>query len=310
LPGRKLYNVGRFRQLLDFLRREKFDVLQAHLSHAILLGALAGRWLNLPVAATLHSTGVEPRYYNPVWWCAEMLTLRYNVKRVVAVGQSVADAHHRWLGRRPIEVIPNAVELPKPLSPSEREAARREMVGDPTRLILISVGRLAVPKGYPDLLTAFARVQQTFPRAALVIAGDGPLRAELESQIQSLGLTGQVFLLGTRGDVPRLLAASDVYASASHWEGLPVAVLEAMAAGLPVAATQVGDVALVIPPGTGLVVPAHQPAQLADALLNFLQNPDQMQLTGAAARAHVVAHYSPSVWLDKLLALYSEMQVK
>ena len=119
---------------------------------------------------------------------------------------------------------------------------------------------------------------------------------------------GRVILLGVRNDVPRLLAAGDIFVSASHWEGLPVAVLEAMAVGLPVVATSVGDVPDVVVPGTGLIVPPHQPAALATTIRTLLDDPEQGRQLGMAGRAHVVRNYAIEAWADKLLKLYSELQ--
>jgi glycosyltransferase involved in cell wall biosynthesis len=99
-----------------------------------------------------------------------------------------------------------------------------------------------------------------------------------------------------------------LYVSASHLEGLPVSVLEAMAAGLPVVATDVGDVAQVVVEGVGVIVPARQPELLATAVNALLDNPAQMQMFGALARTHVLANYSQTIWMDRLLALYSEMK--
>jgi glycosyltransferase involved in cell wall biosynthesis len=186
---------------------------------------------------------------------------------------------------------------------------RTELVGDDSRPLLISVGRLTPQKGGSDLLTAFAHVCETHPEAALIIVGDGSDLETLAEQIKALGLTNHAWLLGARSDVPRLLAASDLYVSASLFEGLPVAMLEAMAAGLPVAATDAGDVPLVVTPHAGVVVPRGEPMRLAQAFEQLLNNRKQLPEMGRAAREHVALHYSPAAWLDQLLTLYSEVCV-
>ncbi len=305
-PARKVYDPKRFWRLASFLRRERGDALHTHLTHANILGAVLGRLIGIPVVATLHSTSIEPRHDHPALRWLETLALRYGVQCIVAVGHQVAEAHRSRLRGKPIEVVPNAVSLPPGISAAERLALRREMIGDPARPLLISVGRLALPKGYPDLLTAFAALRQTHPSAALVIVGEGHLRDELAAQIAALKLEGHAILLGARSDVPRLLAASDLYVSASHWEGLSVAVLEAMAAGLPVIATSVGDVPRVVVSGAGVVVPPKEPAALAEAARALLNDPAQRQSLGAAAKAHVTHNHSPAVWLDRHLRLYQE----
>jgi glycosyltransferase involved in cell wall biosynthesis len=174
--------------------------------------------------------------------------------------------------------------------------------------MLISVGRLSRQKAFADLITAFTTVRQKYPTAVLVIVGGGQTRAELVAQIQSLGLEGHVFLLGFRNDVPALLAASDLFVSSSHWEGIPIAILEAMSAGLPVVATEVGDVPLIVNEASGFIVPPAQPMRLADAITTLLADPDQRRKMGAAARLHVLQNYSPEVWAGKLCDLYLEVK--
>jgi glycosyltransferase involved in cell wall biosynthesis len=123
-------------------------------------------------------------------------------------------------------------------------------------------------------------------------------------------LQHHVRLLGARNDVPQLLSASDVYVSASHWEGLPLTVLEAMAAGLPIVATGVGDVPRVVVAGTGVIVPPRDPSALAKALRNLLAEPERMRVMGQTAQAHIARHFNSTVWLDNLLAVYAQAQTR
>jgi glycosyltransferase involved in cell wall biosynthesis len=306
LPAPRLFHARRLARLAGLLRRERFDVLHTHLTYANILGALVGRLAGIPVVATLHSAGADPVHGRAIPHL-ERLLLRYSVQRVVAVGPSVAAAHAAALGGRALDVLPNAVVMPPEVPAPERRALRAKLAGDPLRPLVIAVGRLTPLKGYADMLEAFQIVLARHPDARLLIAGDGELRAEIAGQIAALELGGQVTLLGSREDVPRLLAAADVYLHASHLEGLPVAVLEAMAAGLPIVATSVGDTPEVLGAGAGLVVPPRQPAALAGAVAALLDNPDRMRALGATARARVAANYGLSAWMERLNALYREM---
>ena len=128
---------------------------------------------------------------------------------------------------------------------------------------------------------------------------------ELQSRIHDLGLTNHVFLLGTRDDTLRLMSAADIYINSSHWEGTPVSVLEAMAAGLPIVATQVGENPHLLASNAGLVVPPRNPEALATALCTLLESPDLRHQFGRAAADRVKTHYSREVWRRKLLELYS-----
>jgi glycosyltransferase involved in cell wall biosynthesis len=160
------------------------------------------------------------------------------------------------------------------------------------------------------LLEAFAEVHTHTPEAFLAIAGAGELQGELNARLERLGLTGHARFLGGRGDVPQLLRASDVFVSSSLWEGLPVAVLEAMAAGLPIVATHVGEVPLTVVEGTGLLTPPAQPQPLAAALQSLLADPARREAMGRAALAHVERHHSPASWLDQHLALYRTLTTR
>jgi glycosyltransferase involved in cell wall biosynthesis len=305
-PIRRLADPAQFTEITRFLRGNRYDLLHTHLTYSNILGGLAGRLTGLPVVATLHNTRTGKRRGDAARQWLEAYVLRRWARRRLAVGYAVAEAHRQILGRASLEVIPNAVGVPARISAEERRAVRQELTGDPGRPILISLGRLTQQKAYGDLISAFSRVSEKHPSAALLIAGEGLLRPDLEAQIAALGLDSQVHLLGLRDDVPRLLAASDIFVSSSHWEGLPVAVLEAMAAGLAVVATAVGDVPRVVTPETGIIVPPKQPDRLTEAMVELLDDSARQRSLGHSARDHVRLNYSIGAWTDRLLAIYAE----
>ncbi|MGB0387047.1 MAG: glycosyltransferase [Ardenticatenaceae bacterium] len=328
VPARRLLDWRAIRNLAQVLRRERFDVLQTHLAYANIMGAMAGRMAGIPVVSTLHSAALHPRYH-PMVHRLEAWALRYGCQRVVAVGHMVANAHQTRLGKQPITVIPNAVASAPSLTAAERHKLRHELCGDSSRPLLISVGRLTEVKGYFDLLEAFAILREqgtplahaaaggqpassAMPQAnpALLIVGSGHLYDQLAEKIETLGLSDHAWLLGLRHDVPRLLAASDLYVSASHWEGLPLSVLEAMMAGLPIVATKVGDLPKVVVDGTGILVEPKSPPDLATGLQHFLHHPTRMQTYGAAAQEYATRHHTVEAWFNQLLTLYKEVKNK
>lgn len=307
LAAPRLVSLPRFRRLESILREGSFDVIHTHLDYANILGAIVGKKTGIPVVATLHNTRPGKRHGDALRSRLEAWALRRGATRIIAVGWVVAEAHADRLRGVPMEVLPNAVARGEKLNEAERYDLRVEMTGDPDRLILAAVGRLAVQKGYDNLLEAFASVRRTHREPALVIAGTGDLQADLERDIVRLGLEGQARLLGLRHDVPRLLAAADLFVSASHWEGLPLAALEAMAAGLPVVATSVGDLPRVVSEDVGVLVPSERPDELAKALRVLLDDPQRRQNLGTAARAHVEKNYAAGPWVDRLLELYEDI---
>lgn len=304
LPASTLLEPRRLWRLLRLLRAFKPDMIHAHLTSANVIAGIVGRLLGVPVVATLHNTAIAGKKDRAARIRLETWMLRYGVQRVMAVGHVVADAHRERLRGKMIDIIPNAVPVFAPLAPEKRELLRREITGDLDRILLVSVGRLTEQKGYADLVAAFARVYRKHPGAFLAIAGKGELHDELAAQIKAAGLEGSARLLGVRQDIPDVLAASDVFVSSSLWEGLPVAVLEAMSAGLPIVATGVGDVPRVVVAGTGEIVPPGDPEQLAGALDGLLGDAAKRAAYGAAAREHIASTYNPSDWAERILALY------
>ena len=305
-PSRSLLDVGRFMRLIRYLREEKFDLIHTHLSYANVLGCLAGLFAGIPVIATLHSTGHDPEQKSRLITRLEEVILRYFASRILAVGHTVAATFQDRLGSRAMDVIPNGVPAPVNLSPQARQQLRREIAGDENRVIIISIGRFVPAKGYEDMINAFAILHRRDPRPVLVIAGVGKLFEKIKCQISELQLENAVNCLGARNDVPQLLAASDIYASSSHWEGLPVALLEAMMAGLPTVATSVGDIPKVVTPAMGIIVPPHEPACLAEALSDLVSTPEKARAMGAAARTRAMQEYSLDIWIKRLTSLYVE----
>jgi glycosyltransferase involved in cell wall biosynthesis len=305
-PSRSLLDVGRLMRLIRFLRAEKFDLIHTHLSYANILGCLAGRFAGIPVIATLHSTGHDPEQKSRLITRLEEVILRYFARRIIAVGYTVASTFQERLGPRAMDVIPNGVPAPIDLPPQARQQLRREIAGDENRVVIISIGRFVPAKGYEDMIEAFAVLHRQDPRSVLVIAGVGKLFEKIKNQISELQLEDSIICLGARNDVPQLLAASDIYASSSHWEGLPVALLEAMMAGLPIIATSVGDIPKVVTPETGIIVPPHKPACLAGALSDLVSAPVKARAMGAAARTRAMQEYSLESWIRRLTSLYEE----
>ncbi len=169
-------------------------------------------------------------------------------------------------------------------SAGERAAVRSELgvgVGD---VVILTVGNLRRTKAYPDLLHAARLVIERFPQVRFVAVGQGPLEKELHDRRDALGLEHRFTFVGYRSDVLRLLAGADVFTLASRYEGYPVAVLEPLAAGLPVVATAVGGVPEAVTSGVdGLLVPPGEPEELAAALLEMIEDPQRREKMGQAA---------------------------
>jgi glycosyltransferase involved in cell wall biosynthesis len=164
-------------------------------------------------------------------------------------------------------------------------------------------------KGHRYLLDAFAQVLRDVPNAQLKLAGAGELRAELETQCQSLNIQNQVEFLGivTRSQLPALYAQCNVVALASLWEGLPVTLIEALSAGMPIVAADAGGNAeLVINGVNGFIVPSKDVGALAKALLTLAKDPDLRKAMGAASRKHFAqGGFAPPSVTDRHLQVYA-----
>ena len=213
----------------------------------------------------------------------------------------------QYEGIRPEQVvyIPNGVEMPPPMR-DRREV--RQQFGIPEHARVIgTVGRISHQKGHAFLLHAFRAIHAQFPDTLLLIAGQGPLFAPMHALTRELGLADCVRFLGERTDIDALLACFDVYVQASLFEGMPNALMEAMAAGKPVIATAVdGSCELVEDGKTGWLIPPENAAMLADALRRALLHPAQAAEIGHAAAAHVTAAFSVEKMVEAYEGLFRE----
>jgi glycosyltransferase involved in cell wall biosynthesis len=246
-----------------FLRMHPVDVVHTHNTHAFLdgtVGALLAR-----VKTIVHTD--HAREFPDKWryMAAERLLSRFAF-RVVGVSDATTRNLVRYI-RIPehrLATIPNGVSAPMAITAPARRAVRTSLgIHEEDRAIGLCA-RLTGQKGVPHLIAAMPEVLRRVPRARLLLAGGGDMEDELKRQVLDLGLRRAVTFLGRRDDVPLLLQAFDVLALPSLWEGLPMVVLEAMAAGCPVVASAVGGLPDVIQDRvSGRLVPAADPAALA-----------------------------------------------
>ncbi len=192
---------------------------------------------------------------------------------------------------RPVRHIPYGIEIP-PRDRADVPSLRARLQLPRDRFIWIAAGSLTRQKAFHDLIAAFATVVENGARAMLLIAGEGDERPGLEKLISDLGMKEMIKLMGMRLDIPDLMAASDAFVLSSHWEGNPLVLLEAMAAGLPAVVTKVGMVPTMVVEGeTAFMVDPKRPKALADSMARLMSLGEESRSMGMAGRTRLERYY-------------------
>jgi len=288
-------------ELIRLIRRERPAIVHAHSSKAGILARVAAAACRIPCRVfTAHGWAfkADAGWKAKVFLWADRLVapLTSTVVCVSETERRVGIVARTCRADRTV-VIPNAVDA------RLHEPGRR---AERLRPLLVSVGRLKSPKDFHTLLNALGRLHGVEYDALIV--GDGPDRPELATLLEQLGLGDRVRLCGERDDIPELLASADCFVLASRSEGLPMSILEAMAAGLPVVASDVGGVAELVDDGvTGLLVAPRDADRLAEALRRVLADVDLRRRLGAAGRRRVEERFGLERFRAAHVALYDEL---
>jgi glycosyltransferase involved in cell wall biosynthesis len=303
-----LAHIRAFRALVDILRTEQPDLVHAHMPISGFLARLAARIAGVPkVAYTCHgflfnhAGSSRPRRtlsFVMEWIAARVTNVFLTVSTAEAQdARRLHICHHSVAignGRNPAIFHPD---------PAARTRIRTELGVAADRVVIIAVSRLVWHKGYPELATAM----RTISDAELWVVGErlaSDRGADMVAVLQAAGLGERLRLLGYREDIPALLAAADIFALPSRFEGLPMSVIEAMLTALPVVATNVRGPAEQVEDGvTGLQVPAGNAPALATALNRLAQDPDLRAQMGQAGRNRALDHYDEAKILARTLDL-------
>ncbi|HLI18379.1 MAG TPA: TIGR03088 family PEP-CTERM/XrtA system glycosyltransferase [Rhodanobacteraceae bacterium] len=312
-PGKHWACYLRLWKLLRQLRPDLVQTYNSGALDAVPVVKLAGvrRVLHAERGRSAEDPNGESRKYRALRrWLAPF------IDRYLAVSRDLRDWLTEKVGINPARVVhlPNGIDVTVfDASPALKSA--RPLLGSyagPGTILIGTVGRLDPVKDQGGLLAAFKLLCDGLPglrgRLRLAIAGEGPERPVLEAQITDLGLDGQVCLLGSRDDVAAILPEFDIFVLSSIAEGMPGVLLEAMAAGLPVVATDVGGVREVVSPdATGVLVPAGDPAALSQALSKYVLDEPLRVRHGSAGRRLAESRFSLDHMVSSYTALYDEL---
>jgi glycosyltransferase involved in cell wall biosynthesis len=292
-------------------RARRIEVVHAHQYTPFFYSALARALMRLPPKLILTEHGrAYPDHVSPLRRTVNRLVLDHLVDEINACctfsGRALARVDG-FAGHR-IGLIANGIDVERYGTAQDRAALRCSLALDPARRYVIAVARFHPVKDHAMLLRAFAKVAAARSDVDLLLAGDGPLRDELQGQTRALGIAGRVQFLGVRCDVPQLLQAADVFTLTSLSEAASLTILEAMASRLPVVVTEVGGNAEMVRPGIdGLLVPRGNDSAAAAALLRILDDPVQAAAMGASGRARVEQNYHLSGTVDHYWRLYQRL---
>jgi glycosyltransferase involved in cell wall biosynthesis len=304
-------SVGRqgegFQTLREWLRTHEIEIFHGHAGigwegHP---GIYAARAAAVPVVVR---TEHLPYLISAAWQRAEHNRLVEAIDGLICVSEA---AHSTFLQRGlradRLCVIRNGIQ-PRPARP-DRPGVRASLGLEPESRIVLTVARMTRQKGHRFLADAAPTVIRHHPEVHFVWVGRGPLQRKLRDQVDRLGLSGRVHFVGERHDVPDLLAASDLFVLPSQFEGLPLSLLEAMAAELPVVATRVCGTAEVVCSGcSGRLVQSEDPSDLAAGILEALEHPELAASWGRAGRLRVEQEFSSARMASETAGLYDKLR--
>ncbi len=319
LNGRRVFylsdkrHVGTFnllilRKLVGILREQNVAIIHCQNHKTLLYGTLAAMTARTPVVlAHVHglnrSRGLRRKLTN--------LLLFRRTAKIIPVANKVKDdvlKSNRFLPEEKVSVLENSIDYERFANTSFSKQQARALLGlSPQAFVFGSIGRLAPTKGFSFLIEAFTKVKRQIPSARLVFIGDGPLRNELEQQAARTPFADSIHFLGHRNNVPEIIKALDVFVLSSVAEGMPRAVLEVMAAGVPCIATEVGGIPEIInSKDVGILVRPGDSSALAEAMIETANMPEkQLKQLAENAKDRVRRFYSHDVVRKKLENLYN-----
>lgn len=298
-------------KLALFLRKERFEVMHAHDLWSNLVGMAAATLARLPVAITSQRDLSHDAWYGTY----RRRFLRFVQGRssmVLTNAKAIRDGliAQDHLPEKKVCVIYNGVDLEGfRLAVPDRDSLLPQSAG---KKLAVLVGNMnSDVKGHSVLITAATEIVKLHPEAQFILVGDGPKRTDFEAQAEAAGLKPHFLFLGRRTDVPRILACCDIAVLPSLAEGLPNAVLEYLAAGLPVVASALGGNLEVIQDGvTGLLVPPRDPQTLAKALIRLLSDEPLAAQLARSGREHVANNFSFEQLVKEIDKLYTQLLTK
>jgi len=291
-------------RLARIIRERTFDIVHMHTSHAHTLGCLAS-WLARRGARIVTRRVAFPTRRH----LASKMKYRHGVHKYIAVSAAIRQVMiDDGIDPERIAVVHSGIDVSRFNQPEDAVALRAELNIEPDRPVLGNIGRLETVKGQAVLVEAMPAVLKAFPQAVLVLVGSGESREAIERKCRELSIESSVVFAGFRDDIPRLLRLFDLFIMPSLAEGLGTSVLDAMAAGVPVIASDVGGIPEIVESEkNGLLVPPRNPSALAKAIIRLLKNRPEAAKFAAAARDTVRHKFTAETMVEGNIRVYEKV---
>jgi glycosyltransferase involved in cell wall biosynthesis len=284
-------------------------VIHSHDAKADVVAWLAHLRTGIPVVGSAYAwfgTRSAKRIYFYEWLDAHLLN---RFAAVVAISRSlVEETVARGVDRNRLTIVRSGVDFHRLRCSPDRAAVRRQLGLGDDDFVIGNLARLWPEKGQSVLLESMKLVVDHSRSAKLLIIGDGPLEAELKTQADSLGIGDNVVFAGFPANLPEILQVLDMQVHSSHYEGIPMAILQGMVVGLPIVATDVGGIHEVLTSGeNAILVPPGEPRLMAESVLRLMNDHALSVRLGQSAQAFVEANYSMEATMEQLAALYQRV---
>lgn len=307
---RSQFDIKTIMKIRKFIKENKMDIIHSHGYKSNFYGLLASLNLNINRITTCHNwigNGRKMKLYEYI----DKLLLR-NFDKVIAISEELKNEILRS-GIFKVMIINNGIDIERfKLQATGHRLKIKEAFGiKENEKAIGTVGRLTVEKGHSYLIETFEKAVKEFPDTKLLIVGDGPLKESLESRAMSLGLKDNIIFTGIRNDIPELLSIMDIFVLPSLKEGMPMVLLEAMAARKAIIATKVGAVIKIIDDGvTGLLIKPTDVNSMCDCLTRLLKNTEKARLLSEKAYEKVKSEFSASKMAEQYFGEYRRLQYK
>lgn len=299
----QVYDFKFLKNITRLIRANHIDLIHSHTWGTDFYAYWASRILKIPMITTVHN-----RYYIFEKWSRRFSYKVFlsHIKKIIAVSQDIKNLLQEAVKLSPqkVELIYNGIDTNKFENRGNLEKIREELKLSEDELILGNVGNLREVKDHHTLILAFNKISSLFPQAKLLIIGEGELKPSLLKLCSELGLEERVLFLGHREDVPSILNLMDIFVLSSRLEGCSISILEAMASGKPVIATEVGgNPELILKGKSGFLVPSAEPEKLAEKMVLLLKDENLRREMGEEGKNRVKEKFS----LERMAKNYEEL---